>query len=206
MKKYLLFAVLTLLLVAVPGVYARQGSDDSSGSSSSGRDGGEKAEDRSGRDEGDDSRVEIRIENEAEDEVENEVENEVEDKFEARDNEFEVRGEITQISNNNFTVLGQTIVVDPSQVMEFRQKGILQVGQRVKVEGVIVNNTKFATEIRIDNEEEEGVRVEVRSVPTLTPSVVPTLTPRVDIRVRGSLDSINGLLQQILDFLKTLNS
>lgn len=203
MKKYLLFTILTLLLVAVPGVYAREGSDDSSGSGSSGSDGGERVEDRSGRDGGDDNRIEIRVEDEREDEVENEVE----DRVEIRGNEFEIRGVITQISNNSFTVLGQNIVVDPSQVTEFRQRGILEVGQRVKVKGVIINNTNFAQEIRLDEEGEEEVRVEVRNVPTLAPSVTPTVTPggsRVEIRARGPVESIRSLLQQIITMLNSL--
>ena len=94
-------------------------------------------------------RFELKIENKIEDEDEVEVENEVENKLEVNGQEFEVRGEISAVSGNTFVVLGQTITVDPSKVNEFKQKGILEVGKRVKAEGVIQGGTKFAREIKV---------------------------------------------------------
>ena len=92
-------------------------------------------------------RFELKIRNEVKDE--REIENEIENKLEVNGQEFEIRGEISAVSGNTFVVLGQTITVDPSKVNEFKQKGILEVGKRVKAEGVIQGGTKFAREIKV---------------------------------------------------------
>src|SRR3990167_6972473 len=101
---------------------------------------------------------------------------------------FEIRGEISSISGNSFTILGQTIVVDPSQISEFKQKGILKVGSMAKVEGKIVNGTKYAKEIKVIGTgqgrfkfEIEGVTFPAGSSPSPSPSPIPSPSPTSNI-------------------------
>lgn len=79
-------------------------------------------------------------------------------------NKFEISGVISAIAANTFTVTGQTITVDLSQVRKFEQKGILAVGKTVKVEGVIVNNTKIAKEIKVFDANGQEVIIEIKNV------------------------------------------
>lgn len=161
------------------------------------------------------ARLELKIENKVEDENEEGIENEAENKLEVNDQRFEIRGEISSISGNTFVVLGQTITVDSTRVNEFEQKGILQVGKTVAVEGIIENNTKFAREIKVLGIGQGRFRVEINNQATLlTPflSVTPsaTVTPsvfsnsRVEIKAKGSADVVAKFLDQILSFLKSL--
>ena len=101
---------------------------------------------------------------------------------------FQIRGEISLISGNSFTILDQTIVVDPSAVSEFKQKGILKVGNTVKVEGKIVNGTKYAEEIMVIGTgqgrfkfEIKGFTLPAQSSPSPSPSPNPSPSPISDI-------------------------
>ena len=170
-------------------------------------------------------RFELKIENKIEDEDEVEVENEVENKLEVNGQEFEVRGEISAVSGNTFVVLGQTITVDPSKVSEFKQKGILEVGKRVKVEGVIQNGTKFASEINVIGTGQGRFKFEVRGnnitlnptaiiTPTgVAPSGTITPTPttesasfdaKVKVKAQGSIDQVIAFLKQVMTLLENL--
>lgn len=150
-----------------------------------------------------------------------EIKNEDEEKVEIENDRFEIIGKIESMSSNSFIVLGQTITIDPSRVSGFEQKGILKVGDSVKVEGIIKNGTKFAQEIKVSGAGGGRFKFEVRNFPlpsvaptttvSPTPSVTPTGTPsasvsnaRVEIKAKGSVDQIKSFLEQALNFLKTL--
>ncbi len=132
-------------------------------------------------------RQRIRQENEAEDEVE--IRERIEQKVEIQGNRFEISGRISAIASDNFTIAGNTIFIDPSIVREFEQKGTLKVGEDAKVEGVIVDDKKFAEEIRVFRDDQE---MEIK------------LKQGADVRVRarGPLDQIRDLLNQILNLLR----
>ncbi len=169
------------------------------------------------------SKVEIKIKNEAEEENELEEDEQVQ-QVEVGATQFEIRGEITAIVGNNFMVAGQTIFLDPSQVSEFEQKGILAVGKQVKVEGVIKNDVKFAREIKVIGEDQGRFKFEIKGTPltfstapslptsSLTISSSPSASPastssanfRFDVKARGTVDQISTFLQQILTFLQNL--
>lgn len=186
----LLPILLLTILTPVGAVSARDGGNN--------RSGGHGDENR--------VRVENRVENE--DEEENEVEN-----AEIAGQQFEIRGEITAVSGNSFTVSGQTIMVDPSRVANFEQKGVLAVGQMVKVEGIIRGGTRFAREIKVM---EPGVgqefRVEIKGTPSA--SIIPTTgsaTPsasqqniRVEVKAQGPVGQITSFLEQVLTSLRNL--
>ncbi len=126
------------------------------------------------------SKFEVKIENE--DDEDDNV------NFEIGQSSFEIKGEIRSISGNSFTILGQTIVVDPSQVSEFKQKGILKVGNMAKVKGKIINGTKYAKEIKVIGQgqgrfkfEIKGIVLPAHSSPSLSPSPSPSPSPTSDI-------------------------
>ena len=168
-------------------------------------------------------RFELKIRNEVKDE--REIENEIENKLEVNGQEFEIRGEISAVSGNTFVVLGQTITVDPSKVSKFKQKGILEVGKRVKAEGVIQNGTKFASEINVIGTGQGRFKFEVRGnnitlnptaiiTPTgVAPSGTITPTPttesasfdaKVKVKAQGSIDQVIAFLKQVMTLLENL--
>ena len=146
---------------------------------------------------------------------------------------FQIRGEISLISGNSFTILDQTIVVDPSAVSEFKQKGILKVGNTAKVEGKIINGTKYAKEIKIIGQGQGRFKFEIKSIalpaqsspspspspsssptsdisesPSPSPSPSPSATPSANVSVKikasGPVDQVIEFISQILSFLETL--
>lgn len=129
MNKVLIGIILALLLIITPSVLAKGkgSSGDGSRRGSGGGPGG--------------SAVEIR-----QDEVEQE---EAEQRIRIRNQEFEIRGFVSSVLGNTFVVSGQTVVVDTSQATRFRQRGILQPGNFVRVKGVVVNSQNIAREIRV---------------------------------------------------------
>ncbi|MGI5827797.1 MAG: DUF5666 domain-containing protein [Patescibacteria group bacterium] len=62
---------------------------------------------------------------------------------------FDIQGEIESASETSFIVGGQTIIVDPTMVAKFTQKGILEEGQRVKVRGIITEDGYLAQDINV---------------------------------------------------------
>lgn len=136
--------------------------------------------------------------------------------------EFEITGEITTVVGNNFVVAGHTIFIDPSQVHEFKQKGILEVGNRVKVKGIIKNDIKFAREINVLGTGQGRFKFEIKGLLISTSSITPTSSPtssisttpspistssaRVKIKANGPLDQITSFIQQILNILQSLTS
>ena len=143
---------------------------------------------------------------------------------------FEIRGEIDSISGNSFTILGQTIVVDPSQISEFKQKGILKVGSMAKVEGKIINGTKYAKEIKVIGTGQGRFKFEIKGIalpagsspspspspspsttsdidaspsPSPSPSSEPTATPSANVAVKIKA---SGPVDQVIEFLNQIIS
>lgn len=116
-------------------------------------------------------------------------------KVEIKSNSFEITGTITAISANTFTVAGQTITIDPSKVNEFEQKGILSIGNRVKVEGAVISGTNFAREITVLGTGQGKLKVEVKNQPGEN---------KIEIKAIGPVATVNAFLTQILSFLKNL--
>lgn len=105
-------------------------------------------------------------------------------KLKEDENEFEITGEITAFSGTSVTVLGQDLIIDPSKVTGYSQKGIIEVGKVAKVEGVIIDGTKYVKKIMIIGTGQgrfqfkvNGQLVNLTPSPTSTPSVTPSLSP-----------------------------
>lgn len=119
-----------------------------------GHDGGHDGDHRGGGE--DRTRVEIRTNqagrvreaNEAA-EVEDEAAEVAEAPVVAGTATFEIRGQVTAMSGNTFTVAGLSVTSDPTMVTRFEQKGTLAVGSMVKVEGIVRSGTLFAEEIKV---------------------------------------------------------
>src|SRR3989344_1068065 len=98
---------------------------------------------------GDEEGTRVEIRNEAE-EVEDEAVEEADEAVTAGTASFEIRGEVTAMSGNTFTVAGISVTSDPTMVSEFEQEGTLAVGSMVKVEGIISSGTFLAEEIKVE--------------------------------------------------------
>lgn len=115
----------------------------------------------------------VRIEVRGAEEVEEDL-----PKFEIEGNTFEITGEVTAFTGGTVTVAGRTITINPGAVANFEQEGTIEVGEVIKVEGVIeADGTLLAREIKAN-----GVEVETN--------------------VTGG--SLSSLLSQIIAFLQSL--
>lgn len=157
--------------------------------------------------------VDIKVKNEieTEQEDENEQENEnlnIKEHVEVNKNRFEVKGKITSVTDSTFIVAGQTITIDPAMVNQFKQKGVLQIGSFVKVEGKVVNGTKFAQEIRVESSTQTTITPSITTTPepttSLTPTLSPTTTQTIELKARGPIKELTTLLNQILSLLKNI--
>lgn len=102
---------------------------------------------------------------------------------EEKESEFRIDGVVTalNVSENSFVIGGKTIFINTTKVPKFHQLGILSVGARVKVRGIIIDNTLYAEDI----------------------NVVGTGQGRFQIKEENSLMvEIKALLQQITSILK----
>jgi len=147
--------------------------------------------------------------------------------IEVEDSKFEIRGEITAVSTNSFAISGQTINIDPSKVSKFKQKGILEVGNNAKVEGVVIDGSNFAQSIKLIGTGQGRFKFEIRGLtstdsddsedsetPSASPGASPLVSPspsvspnvKVKIKANGPLDQVVTFLQQILGFLTNLGS
>lgn len=89
---------------------------------------------------------------------------------------FEVTGEVTAFTGGTVTVNGQLITIDPGAVVNFEQEGAIEVGEMIKVEGIISDGTFFAREIDANGVEvEEGVEVEGASAAGLLAQILAFL-------------------------------
>lgn len=204
MKNKTIFLFLLLFVLTPAAALAKEGSDDHSGD--------------------DHGRFEVRINqnqigNRIEVENEVEVEQQKRVRFEVKDNKFEIRGEITSIGDNSFVIGSQTIRISPATTGKFEQKGNLAVGAFAKVEGVIINNIFFATEIKTEAQgrfgtpparfkfKVDGVNHHVPgSTISATPSAFPiaSSSARVEIKARGPVDQVIKFIESILASLKNL--
>lgn len=188
MKKIAIVLLAAISLIASPYSFASQGRDGGSGRN--GNDDGNEAEvrieeRREIRRDDDRVRIEIRQEVRQNDEV-NEVR--------VSGNTFEVRGNVTEIFENSFTVSGNQIFVEDTNLLnELTDQGLLKLDEKVKVEGIISDNRKFAREIVIFRDGTE-IKIEVKNV--------PAVDSEIEIRARGPLDRVTELLQQILSFIR----
>lgn len=73
------------------------------------------------------------------------IENEIEDGVERL--EFDIRGTVDSTSDSSFMIVGQTVVIDPSMVSDFRQRAEVTVGSMLRVRGVIMDGTFFVERI-----------------------------------------------------------
>ena len=161
--------------------------------------------------------------------VHNQSETENEDEGSDDENEFEIRGQVDSIGTGSFIVDGQMILIDPSQVDEFKQKGILNPGDWVKVEGIIIDGGYYAEkimtigegqgrfQIKINSNSEDGEEdISPTPTPTPTESVSPTPTPtptptetpniQVNVKANGPIALVTEFLQQVLAYLQGLIS
>lgn len=122
-----------------------------------------------------------------------------EEKVEIGENEFEITGTITSITGNRIMVAEEEIVIDPDEVLEFEQKGVLAQGNTVKVEGIIKDNTKFATEITVFGTDLGNIRVKVENKEGGNDKLI-------EVKAKGPLDQIKAFFQQIGSFLNNLVS
>lgn len=124
------------------------------------------------RDDDDSVRIELRSENEVE-------EDELPD-FEIEGNIFEITGMVSAFTGGTVTVDGRTITINPSLVTGFEQEGTIEVGEAIKVEGIVAaDGVLLAREIKADGVEVEAGLSEV---------------------------SMTTLLNQLIAFLKSLTS
>src|SRR3989344_1587447 len=109
-------------------------------------------------------------------------------KFEIEGQRFEIAGIVSSFSGNTIVVLGQTIMIDPSMVFEFEQKGIINVGDFVKVEGLNIQASPSPS---------------ASPTPGVSPfpSASPTANVQVEVKANGPVDQVVAFLEQILDFL-----
>ncbi len=166
------------------------------------------------------ARFELKLENEVEDEIEaeNHAEVEIKSGSETNGQEFKIKGEITSVSGNTFVVMGETITIDPSKVNEFKQKGILAAGKKVKVEGIIEGGVKIAEEINVIGTGQGRFKIEidgdddvsptpVQAIPTGTITPTPTGTTSASVSIPGTVKiKANGSIEDILNFLKQVFS
>lgn len=189
----------------------------------------------------------VNSENEFENEIEDENEDEDEDENEENDenqnsvsintksntsaknsvkienNKFEIEGAVDSLSANSFTVNGQSVSIDTGLVNTYRQKGILKVGNEVKVKGTVKNSILYAEDVKIMNGVLGNFKVEVKSNnkgtvtaatvtpnPSIsagpTPSGNATVSANADVKIKanGPVDQVILFINQILNFLKTL--
>lgn len=119
--------------------------------------------------------------------------------------EFKIQGQITAISGNTFVVAGQTIVIDPSKVSKFREKGILTVGNTVKVEGVIVSGTKFAQDLNMIGTGQGRFQFTVKTQPSVSiGTTAPVTQGNVQVKAVGPASQVTTFLTQVIAFLKGL--
>lgn len=126
-------------------------------------------------------------------------------KMKIHDQSFEITGKISAVAGNNFVVLDQTIFIDPSQVGKFKQKGILGVGQVVKVKGVIISNVKYAQDINVIGTGGGRFQFTTEDHPT---SIGTTVSSNVLVKVKanGPAQTVETFLEQILNLLKSFIS
>lgn len=104
--------------------------------------------------------------------------------FEIEGNTFEITGEVAAFTGGTVIIDGRTITINPNAVANFEQEGTIEVGEVIKVEGIISDGTFLAREIKAN-----GVEVEVED--------------EADVAAVSD-SSLTSLLAQILAFFRSL--
>lgn len=69
---------------------------------------------------------------------------------------FEITGMVTDFTGDTVTVDGTTIIINPSLVADFEQEGTIEVGETIKVEGMVAPDGSFLVrEIEANGVEDE---------------------------------------------------
>lgn len=118
------------------------------------------------------------------------------------DSRFRLDGEITALAESSFKVGGEEVFVNPGAVADFKQKGILKLGKRVKVEGVIIDGLKYAREIMLVGEGQGRFQIQFES----NQGVGLSFPAEVKLKAVGSLESVKTFLKQILEYFDGLIS
>lgn len=122
--------------------------------------------------------------------------------------EFRIQGQITAVSGSGtiFVVGGQTIVIDPTRVAGFKQKGIIVVGNMVKVEGITINGTMLAKDINVVGTGQGRFQLEVAANPAvgIGTTVTPATQGEIKVKAIGPVDQVSTFLNQVIVFLKNL--
>ncbi|OGM58084.1 hypothetical protein A3E46_00520 [Candidatus Woesebacteria bacterium RIFCSPHIGHO2_12_FULL_46_16] len=107
------------------------------------------------------------------------TENHEDGEDEDEDNEFKIRGQVESIADGSFVVNGQTIYIDVTQVKKFKQKGILDVGDWVKVKGIVKDDKNYAEDINVIGEGQGQFMLKIKGLFGFlpTPSASPSPTP-----------------------------
>ncbi|QQG42995.1 MAG: hypothetical protein HYW45_02150 [Candidatus Daviesbacteria bacterium] len=80
--------------------------------------------------------------------------------IEIEGNTFEITGEVIAFTGDTVTIDGQTITINPNLVANFEQEGTIEVGEVIKVEGMVeADGTLLAREIKAN-----GVEVEEAAI------------------------------------------
>lgn len=188
MKKLILILFITVAALVSPAVFAVEGRNGENNENDN-----RIRTEIEQRIERDDDRVRIRIRQEREIENDVNITAGIQQKVEIEGNRFEIIGEVTKVDSDNFTVASQIVFIDVNLVKEFEQKGTLKVGERVEVEGIIIDGRKFAREINVFTNNSQ-IQIEVKNA-------TQAARARVEIKSRGALDQITELLREILNFL-----
>lgn len=186
-------AAFLLVLASTTTVLAKDGNSGHEGSGRGGRDrvrievrsneanddvNRVRIEARSGEDR---VRIEARDAEEAEDELAG---------LEINGNTFEITGAVTAFSGGSVTIDGRTITINPSLVTNFEQEGTIEVGETIKVEGMVAaDGALLAREIKAD-----GIEVEEASVSGQLTRV----------NLEGNLQLLTSLFNQIMALLRSL--
>ena len=101
-----------------------------------------------------------------------------EESDEDENNEFKISGQVESISDGSFVVSGQTIYIDFTQVGKFKQKGIIDVGDFVKVKGIVKDEKNYAEDINVIGEGQGRFMLKIKGLFTsLSPSPSPSPSP-----------------------------
>lgn len=132
----------------------------------------------------------------AENKVENKAEVEIkeEQRVQVKREEFKIDGTTSTISiaENSFVIAGRTIFIDPVKVGKFRQKGVLAIGSRVKVEGVVIDGKSYAEDINVVGTGQGNSQIKVDQAEN-----------EISIKVKGSMNQILNFFKSIMVFLTT---
>lgn len=145
------------------------------------------------------------------------------------ENEFQIIGQVEATTGSSFSVGGHTILIDLTKVDEFKQVGMIDVGDNVIAKGVIIDGANYAEKIVVVGEGASILKFKIKGIsfnpspsaspsPSVSPSPSPEATPSlspsptatpeivVDVRARGPIEVVKEFLAQVLAYLEGLIS